>query len=132
MSFKIINKLGFIDSFQFVISSLDRLIKNLNKDYFKYLSQEFDNNVLNLVKQKGFYTHEYMTHFEKLKEQLRSKEKFYSSLTGKRINDKEYEHVLKVWNKFEMKKMKDYHDLYLKGDLLLLAKTFVKNLKIIA
>ena len=96
------------------------------------MSQEFDNNVLDLVKQKGFYNHEYMTHFEKFKEQLSSKEKFYSSLTGKRINDKEYEQVLKVWNKFEMKKMKDYHDLYLKGDLLLLAKTFVKNLKIIA
>ena len=132
MSFKIINNLGFIDSFQFAISSLDRLIKNLNKDYFKYLSQEFDNNVLNLVKQKGFYTHEYMTHFEKFKEQLRSKEKFYSSLTGKRINDKEHEHVLKVWNKFEMKKMKDYHDLYLKYDILLLANVFVKSLKIIA
>ena len=129
MNFKIINKLGFIDSFQFAISSLDSLMKNLNKDDFKYLSH---NNVLDLVKQKGFYTHEYMTHFEKLKEQLRSKEKFYISLTGKRINDKEHEHVLKVWNKFEMKKMKDYHDLYLKCDILLLAKTFVKNLKIIA
>ena len=45
MSFSINNKLNFIDSFQFLSSSLDGLVKNLNKDYFKYLSQEFDNNV---------------------------------------------------------------------------------------
>ena len=35
--------------------------------------------------------------------------------------NKEYEHVLKVWNKFEMKTMKDYHNSYLKYDVLLLA-----------
>ena len=33
----------------------------------------------------------------------------------------EYEHVLKVWNKFEMKTMKDYNNSYLKCDVLLLA-----------
>ena len=41
-SFTINNKLRFIDRFQFLSSSLDSLIKNLNKDHFKYLSQEFD------------------------------------------------------------------------------------------
>ena len=45
MSFSINNKLNFIDSLQFLSSSLDSLVKNLNKGYFKYLSQEFDNNV---------------------------------------------------------------------------------------
>ena len=38
MSFTINNKLSFIDSFQFLNSSLDSLVKNLNKDDFKYLS----------------------------------------------------------------------------------------------
>ena len=127
MSFSINNKLSFIDSFQFLSSSLDSLVKNLGKDDFKYLSQEFDNNVLDLVKQKGFYPYEYMSDFEKFKEELPKKENFYSSLTGKKINDKEYEHVLKVWNKFEMKTMKDYHDLYLKCDVLLLADVFEKH-----
>ena len=55
MSFNINSKLSFIDSFQFVSSSLDSLVKNLAKDYFKYLTEEFDNNVLDIVKQKGFY-----------------------------------------------------------------------------
>ena len=55
MSFSIKNKFSFIDSFQFLSSPLDTLVKILGKDDFKYLSQEFDNNVLDLVKQKGFY-----------------------------------------------------------------------------
>ena len=67
-----------------------------------------------------------MSDFEKFKEELPSKEKFYSSLTGKKISAKEYEHVLKVWNKFEMKTTKDYHDLYLECDVLLLADVFEK------
>ena len=96
-------KLSLIDSFQFLSFSLDRLVKNLNKDDFKYLSEEIDNNILDLVKQKGFYPHEYMGNFEKFKEQLPSKEKFYSSLTSKKISDKKYEHVLQVSNNFEMK-----------------------------
>ena len=54
MSFSINNKLGFIDSFQFLSSSLDRLVKNLGKDDSRYLNQEFDSNVSDLVKQKEF------------------------------------------------------------------------------
>ena len=37
MSFTISNKLSFIDSFQFLSSSLDSLVKNLKKIDFKYL-----------------------------------------------------------------------------------------------
>ena len=67
MSFSINNKLSFIDSFQFLSSSLDGLVKNLGKDEFKYLSQEFDNNVLDLVNLKEFCPNEYMADFEKIK-----------------------------------------------------------------
>ena len=49
MNLTIHNKLSFIGSFQFLSSSLDRLAKNLGKVDFKYLSREFDNNVLDLV-----------------------------------------------------------------------------------
>ena len=132
MSFTI-NKLSFIDSFQFLCSSLESLVKNLSKDDFKYLSQEVDNNVLDLVKQKAFYPYEYMTDFENFKEELPSKENFYNLLTDRNISDKEYEHVLKVWKKFEMKTLKYYHDLYLKCDVSLFADVFEeyenKNLK---
>ena len=67
-----------------------------------------------------------MRGFEKFKEELPSKEKFYGSLTGKRISDNEYDHVLNVCDVFEIKTMKDYHDRYLKHDVLLLADVFEK------
>ena len=67
-----------------------------------------------------------MSDFEHFKEKLPGKEKFYSSLTNKKINSKEHEHVLKVWNKFGMKTMNDYYDLYLKYDVLPLADVFKK------
>ena len=66
------------------------------------MSQEFDNNVLDIVKQKGFYPYKYMSDFENLP----TKEKLYSSLTYRKITEKEYEHVLNIWKKFEMKTMK--------------------------
>ena len=76
MSFIINNKLSFIENSQFLGSSF----KNVNKDDFKYLNQEFDNNILNLVKQKGFYPYEYMTDFENFTKELTCKKKFYSSI----------------------------------------------------
>ena len=45
MSFSINSKLVFIDSLRFLSSSLDSLVKNLNKNDFKYLSKEFDNKI---------------------------------------------------------------------------------------
>ena len=72
-----------------------------------------------------------MSDFVKFKEKLPSKEKFYSSLINRKITDKEYEHVLNVWNKIEMKTTKYYHQLNLKCDILLLADVF-RNLEIIA
>ena len=47
-----------------------------------------------------------MGDFEKFKEALPSKEKFYSSLTDRKISDREYEHALNFWIKFELKRMK--------------------------
>ena len=47
-----------------------------------------------------------MNDFEKFKEKFPRKEKFYRFLTNRKINDKEFEHVVNVCNKFEMKTMK--------------------------
>ena len=58
------NKLSFINTFKFLSALLENLVENLGKDDFKYLSQEFD-NILDLVKQKGFYPYEYMSDSEK-------------------------------------------------------------------
>ena len=110
MSFNNISiNLSFINSFQFLSSLLNSLVQNLDKDVFKYSSQEYDNNALGTVNQNGFYPYGYMSEFEKFKEDLSSKEKFYSPLTDKKFNDQEYEHVLNVWNKSEIKTNKNYH-----------------------
>ena len=87
MSFSINNN-SFIDSFQFLSSSLDSLVKILSKDNFKHLSQEFDSDV-DLVEQKRFYLYENLSDSGKFQEELTSKENFYSSLAGKKIGDKE-------------------------------------------
>ena len=64
-----------------------------------------------------------MSNFEKSKDQLPTKENFYSFTTDRKIADSEYEHVLNVWNKYEIK---DYQDLNLKYDVLSLADVFEK------
>ena len=76
MSFSISNKLAFIDSFQVLSFSLNSLVKKLGKIDFTYLSQEFDNKVLDLVKQKVYYPYEYMSDFKKLRKNYQEKNSF--------------------------------------------------------
>ena len=76
MTFTINNKLRFIDSFQFLRSSLDSLVKNLNKDNFKYLSQEFDKNKLDLVKQKDSILMNIWLNLKSLKNNCQAKKSF--------------------------------------------------------
>ena len=64
MAFTINNNLVFIDSMQLMNSSLDALVKNLSETDFKYLSQEFSGDLLELVKQKEVYPSEYMDSFK--------------------------------------------------------------------
>ena len=64
MAFTIDKNLVFIDSMQFMNSSLDTLVQNLSDNDFKVLSQEFIVEILRLVKQKGVYPYEYMDSFK--------------------------------------------------------------------
>ena len=52
------------------------------------------------------------------------KSEFYLKLNDEDISDGDYQHVLNVWDAFNCKTIRDYHDLYLKSDLLLLADVF--------
>ena len=124
------------DSMQFINYSLDKLAKNLSDKDFKYLIEEFGSKNLELLKQKGTYPYEYMNSFERLNEEkLPDKKYFYSSIKdGKNsddgkvsdghINVNDYLTCKKSWNKFKMKNMGDYHDHYLKKDVLLLADVY--------
>ena len=118
-------KIVFKDSLKFIRSSIEALVRNLPKDGFKNISKYFTPEQVELIKQKGFYPYEYMDSEEKFNEpNPPPQEAFYSKLTGKGISNKNYKHVLNVWNSFNMETMKDYHKLYNETDALLLADVF--------
>ena len=52
------------------------------------------------------------------------KEAFYSKLNLENIIDKDYEHVKKVWEAFEINNLGEYHDLYVQCDTFLLSHVF--------
>ena len=120
------NNLVFIDSMQFMNSSLDALVQNLSDNDFKYLSKEFSGNKLNLVKQYGVYPYEYMDNFKKFsQDKLPKRCTFFSSLKDECISEKDYLHAIDVWNVFKINTMgNECHNFYLKTDVLLLADVF--------
>ena len=125
MAFMLGNHLVFLDSFQFMSSSLDNLIKNLPDEAFKYTKHEFKKEQFNLMKQKGIYPYDHMDCFDRFNEtQLPKKQDFYSILNNEHISDEQYKHGQNVWKTFNLKTMGDYHDLYLKSDILLLGDVF--------
>ena len=124
MAFMLGNNLTFIDSFQFMSSSLDKLVSNLPKDAFEYTSEQFKHNRLNLMIRKGVYPYDFMDSFNKFHEKLPSKKEFYSQLNDQHISEEDYQHAQNVWNVFNLKNTGQYHDLYLKSDILLLADVF--------
>ena len=124
MAFMLGNHLTFLDSFQFMSSSLEKLVSNIPKKSLKYTSQKFKGRKLDLMARKGVYPYDYMDSFDKFNEKLPTKEEFYSILNNEHISDEDYKHTQNVWNTFSLKNMGEYHDLYLKSDILLLADVF--------
>ena len=71
--------------------------------------------------------YEYIKSFKKFsKDKISDISKFYSSLKDECVGEKDYLHAVNVWNVFKMKTMGDYHDLYLRKGVLLLADVFEK------
>ena len=62
--------MAFNGSFQFMSSSLDKLISNLPDEAFKYTSQVFKDEKFNLMKKKGIYLYDYMDSLRKFNEKL--------------------------------------------------------------
>ena len=132
------HRVRFIDSFKFMATSLDSLVNNLPKDAFKNVKRYYADDKLSLLTRKGVYPYEYMDSPEQLKEtKLPPRETFYSRLNDEGISDENYTHARKVWETFEMKTLKDYHNLYNQDDVLLLADVFenfrdicIKNYKL--
>ena len=103
MAFTININIVFIDSMQFMKSSLDSLVKNLMDKDFKYLSEEYSGELLELVKEKGVYLYEYTDSFKRFNEdKLPDKSELFSSLKDKCISKEEYDRAINIWNVFKI------------------------------
>ena len=110
-------------------SSLNKLVKNLSDESFKYLVEEFSSGNLELLKEKGVYPYEYMSSFERFNEEkLPARKYFYSSkkyekigndgkISDDHISVKDYLTYENIWDKSEIKNMGDHHDHYLGKDM---------------
>ncbi len=125
ISFQVGN-VRFIDSLAFLNSSLDSLVKNTPPDKFLHTRRHHsDDTKLKLTMKKGTFPYEYMDDISKFDDiKLPPIEAFYSHLADESISEEDYEHAQNVWTTFGMKTMKDYHDLYLLTDVLLLSDVF--------
>ena len=86
---------------------------------------ERSEGVVELLTRKGVYPYDYVSSVERFSEtQPPPKSEFYSRLNDADISDADYQHALNVWNTFQCQTIRDYNDLYLKSDVLLLADVF--------
>ena len=109
--------------------SLDSHVSNLRSvgvDKFKIAQAHFPWSVkFQKVIRKGVFPYEWLTHVAHLDQTcLPHRDSFYSRLNSNGITDAEYAHAKDVWKTFGMSTMREYHDLYLKTDVLLLADVF--------
>jgi hypothetical protein len=99
-------------------SSLDALSQNLKPEQLINLSSFYSD-------EKGVYPYYYMDGLSRFEERtLPPKSEFYSKLNDTDISEEDYPHAQHVWETFDIKNMKEYHNLYLKTDTLLLSDVF--------
>ena len=114
------HEIRFVDSLKFMNYPLADLVKNLGKNDLHCLKRFFPEEwQTDLLSRKGVFLYEFMDSFEKFHFTLPEKDAFFSQLTGE-ISDEDFSHARKVWEKFGMTDLGEYHDLYLKTDVFLL------------
>ncbi len=120
-----IGQLRFIDSLQFTNASLDKLASALGKDEFIHTRRHTPNDKVDLMIRKGTFCYDFWDDPEKGKvTQLPPREQFYSRLTEEDISEQDYDHARHVWNAFQCNNLAEYHDIYLRNDVLVLADVF--------
>ena len=120
-------KFQFLDTFQFLPTSLDTLASILPNEEKHILRQNFPDPIdFHLLTKKGLYMYDWVDSVEKYEyKELPPKEAFYSRLNESSISDENYAHCQKVWSHFRVKNIAEYTDLYMKCDILLLADVFI-------
>ena len=121
-----IGQLRFLDSYQFLSASLDQLVSLLLRDSKgKFVHTRKHLGTSDLIYQKGVFPYSYMTGPEKFQEtQLPPIDCFYDNLKDEPLKSEDYERAKATWDQFGIRNLREYHDLYLKMDVLLLADVF--------
>ena len=121
-----IANLKFLDSFNFLPSSLEKLVELLlkgGKEKFKNTTKYLGDS--QYIFRKGVYPYAYVTDRSVFDEtSLPPVEKFYNTLNDQAVTDEDYRHAQECWKHYDMRSMRDYHDFYLTLDVLLLADVF--------
>ena len=119
----------FIDSYQHLSESLSVLataLRDKGSGSFHYTSKDIaDEQKRDLLLRKGVFCYSYLDDTKKFDERrLPAREKFFNDLEQENISEQDYKHACKVWKSFRCRSLGDYHDVYLKSDLLILADVF--------
>ena len=111
-----------------------RYTKKINDESLKYLKRNFKNTYrfcnkdiyrFMLLLRKGVYPYEYVDDFDRFNEEkLPDKSDFYSSFNNEDISDIDYRHAERIFKKFNIENLGEYHDLYVQSDTLSLADVF--------
>ena len=109
-------------------TSLDSLTRNLVSSGKKLTGFEgYSESQYDLLTRKGIYPYEYMDSWDQFKEtKLPPIESFYSSLNMSGVSESDYQHAQRVWEEFGIRNLGEYHDLYLRMDVILLENVFEK------
>ena len=115
----------FVDSLQFISTSLDNAVKQLDRTELK-LSSTLAHNTSN--GSKAIFPYSYVDNIAKLEHQsdnLPSYEEFFDQLTNKiSITREEYNNANETYKRWNCKSLKDYYTIYLQLDVYLLADVF--------
>ena len=121
-----IGSLRFLDSLQFLNASLDSLVQSLAKDgvdKFQHTERHFPGS--DLVFQKGTYCYDIWTVKTNLMRQYYRREINFIAIWRKNVPVKMITYMIKRYGmKFNIQNLRQYHDLYLTLDVLLLADVF--------
>ena len=114
-----------MDESDYLIEQGNKCSQRVNEDAGESCGAPRQAVNVNLLLRKGVYPYDYMDGFEKLQEtKLPPREAFYSTLTDEGVSQADYEHAQQVWKEMGITSMREYHNLYLKTDVLLLCDVF--------
>ena len=133
------DSLVFLDSYQFLASSLADLVEMMKKDVsihgnsantassflllYEYLNEDKDK--YNLLVRKGIFCYEYLDSPSKLEEtSLPPISSFYDTLRKQTVSSEDYAHAQLVWKTMNCRTLEDYLKVYLETDVLLLADCY--------